>query len=165
MFQNYKVETKLGTVFITPTEAAHLHVHNGGSGVNYEGKITLRGCDYHLSAHAFQWKDGSFRIGREDKPAYENRHTLFLNRVGFAKNSEASESARVKVTEVLTQAVNDWVIANSDKLFAAQTDKLEQAVTAAEADVKVTEEALRNAKSKLRQASEALALHLTARKS
>src|SRR6266481_4781766 len=117
-----KVQTKIGPIFITPTEATHLHVSSRGNG-GAESYLTLRGCEYYVSAHFYAYKDGTFNIGPEFTEAqdsngkhtrptnqYERRQSLYIS------NHAASESARTKLAEVLTEAVTKWVSENTDKL-------------------------------------------------
>ncbi len=113
--------TKLGPIFITPTEATHLHVSSrNGNDRNEGGLLTLRGCEYYVSAHYYRYKDGSFQIGPEfteaqdsngkrmrETNAYERRQSLYIS------NHAASESARNKLAEVLTTAVNECLLSNS----------------------------------------------------
>src|SRR5258708_35329078 len=94
-----KVSTKLGHIFITPTEANHLHVSSRDGNGSTEKYLTLRGCEYYISAHFYLWKGGSFHLGEEARNEYERRQSLYIS------NHGASESARTKLDECLTTAV------------------------------------------------------------
>src|SRR6266436_4016892 len=120
------VPTKLGPIFITPTEANHLHVSSrNGNDRNEGGLLTLRGCEYYVSAHYYRYKDGSFNLGPEEKNSYERRQSLYIS------NHAASESARNKLAEVLTTAVNEWVSANPQVIAVANIEHLQNKVETA----------------------------------
>jgi len=153
-----KVPTKLGSIFITPTEATHLHVssrENGGT----ENFLTLRGCEYYVSAHFYAYKDGTFNIGAEFTEAedsngkhtrptntYERRQSLYIS------NHAASESARNKLAEVLTEAVTKWVSENPETIAAAHIEHLRNKVETAQEEVEKTKKVLREAEADLKSA-------------
>jgi hypothetical protein len=158
-----KVITKLGPIFITPTEANHLHVSSRGNG-GTENYLTLRGCEYYVSAHFYAYQDGTFNIGPEFTEAqdsngkhtrptnntYERRQSLYIS------NHSASESARTKIAEVLTEAVTKWVSENPETIAAAHIEHLHEKVESALADVHKAKEVLNQAETELRTAKQIL---------
>src|SRR5258707_8704617 len=141
------VPTKLGPIFITPTEATHLHVSSrNGNDRTEGGLLTLRGCEYYVSAHFYRYKDGSFQLGPEftetqdsngkrmrETNAYERRQSLYIS------NHAASESARTKLAEALTTAVNEWTAANPQVIAAANLEHLRNKAETAQVEVENAE--------------------------
>ncbi len=145
------VPTKLGPIFITPTEANHLHVSSrNGNDRNEGGLLTLRGCEYYVSAHYYRYKDGSFNLGPEEKNSYERRQSLYIS------NHAASESARNKLAEVLTTAVNEWVSANPQVIAVANIEHLQNKVETARGDIANAKKVLSQAEANLEAAKETL---------
>src|SRR6266478_2807575 len=158
------VPTKLGPIFITPTEATHLHVSSrNGKDRNEGGLLTLRGCEYYVSAHFYRYKDGSFQLGPEfteaqdsngkhEQPTntYERRQSLYIS------NHAASESARNKLAEVLTTAVNEWVSANPQVIAVANIEHLQNKVETARGDIANAKKVLSQAEANLEAAKETL---------
>jgi len=153
-----KIATKLGPIFITPTEATHLHVSSRGNG-GTESYLTLRGCEYYVSAHFYGYKDGTFNIGPEfteaqdsngkhTRPAntYERRQSLYIS------NHAASESARNKLAEVLTEAVTKWVSENPETIAAAHIEHLRNQAETAQEEVEKAKKVLREAEADLKSA-------------
>jgi len=64
-------------------------------------------------------------------------------------DSDASTSARTKLTFVLTTLVNEWVAANPDKLCAANVSDLERKPDNAEKDFREKRAAYRDAEAKM----------------
>src|SRR5258707_13305309 len=112
--RDHRAETTLGPIFIAPSGANHLHVssRNGNDLERTHQYLTLRGCEYYVSAHFYGYKDGTFNIGPEfcEKGvltnAYQRGQSLYIS------NHTASQSARNKLAEVLTEAVTKWVSEN-----------------------------------------------------
>ena len=145
------VPTKLGPIFITPTEATHLHVSSrNGNDRTEGGLLTLRRCEYYVSAHYYRYKDGSFNLGPEEKNTYERRQSLYIS------NHAASESARNKLAEVLTTAVNEWTAANPETIAAANIEHLHNKVEIAQGDVENAKKVLNQAEANLKAAEENL---------
>lgn len=156
------VQTKLGPIFITPTEATHLHVSSRGNG-GTESYLTLRGCEYYVSAHFYAYKDGTFNIGPEFKKldsslgadevptsAYDRRQSLYIS------NHAASESARTKLAVVLTEAVTKWVSENPETIAAAHIEHLRNKVQTAQEEVEKTKKVLTEAEADLKTAEQNL---------
>jgi len=165
MNKEYRAETKLGPIFITPTEANHLHVNsrNGNDLERTHQYLTLRGCDYYISAHFYAYRDGTFNIGpefndenskRQGKDVlaspYDRRQSLYIS------NHAASESARNKLAEVLTTAVNEWASANPQVIAVANIEHLRNKVETAQGEVENAEKVLNQAEANLKAAEETL---------
>jgi hypothetical protein len=166
VIENNKVETKLGPIFITPTDSNHFHVCSRDGNASrdvHSGFLALRGCDYYVSAHYYRWHDEAFHLGYEFKESddsngkrtvptntYERRQSLYIS------NRAASESAHTKIEEVLNAAVNEWATANPDIIEAANLNDLTSKVESAEADVNTAKEALAKAQAALKIAEENL---------
>ena len=155
------VQTKLGPIFITPTEANHIHVTSRHDRNEGSGLLTLRGCEYYISAHFYGYEDGTFNIGpefheensrRQGKPVlanqYDRRQSLYIS------NHAASESARTKLAEVVTEAVTKWVSENPETIAAAHIEYLRNKVESAQSDVHKAKEVLRDAEAELRTAKQ-----------
>ena len=126
-----KLETSIGPIWIVPTEAAHIHASNGSNALNGDRSLphvhtpfTVRGVEITVSAHFYKWSDGKWRIGREESSTYEQRQSLYLSRLGNW-NTPVSESARMKIYDVLTAAVGDWIAGSGAKLQQAEVEHLE----------------------------------------
>ncbi len=151
-----KVSTKLGPIFITPTEANHLHVSSRNGYDREGGLLTLRGCEYYVSAHYYRYKDSSFQLGPEFKEngeptnSYDRRQSLYIS------NHAASESARNKIAEAVTNAVNEWAAANPHVIAAANIEHLRNKIESAQADVDNAKEVLSKAAADLKTAEENL---------
>ncbi len=159
------VPTKLGPIFITPTEANHLHVssRNGNNLARTENYLSLRGCEYYVSAHYYRYKDGSFQLGPEfteaqdsngkrmrETNAYDRRQSLYIS------NHAASESARDKLADVITNAVNEWTAANPQIITAANIEHLKNKIETAQGDVENAKKVLNEAEANLKAAKETL---------
>jgi len=125
--------------------------------------LTLRGCEYYLSAHFYRYKDGSFQLGPEftetqdsngkrmrETNAYERRQSLYIS------NHAASESARTKLADVMTNAVNKWASANPQVIAAANIEHLRNKVETAQGDVENAKKVLNQAEANLEAAKETL---------
>lgn len=163
--RDHHVQTKLGSIFITPTEADHLHVCTR-DGNSPEKFLTWRGCEYYVSAHFYRWTDGSYQLGQEftevqdsngkhTRPAnqYERRQSLYIS------HHAASESARNKLAEMMTDAVNAWTAANPDKLFDAETDHIKDELDSAIADRNKAKNALAEAEDAVEELKAKLTAH------
>lgn len=155
MHKEFKAETKLGPIFITPTEANHLHVCSSAHG-EHRSRLTLRGCDYYISGHFYQYKDATFNIGPEDKNTYERRQALYLSR---ENNVDVSESAYNKLAEVLTEAVTKWVSENTDKLYDAETEHIKDKLDTRIADLNNAEKLVATIKADVKKLKTELEQH------
>jgi hypothetical protein len=123
---------------------------------NEGGLLTLRGCEYYVSAHYYRYKDGSFQLGPEFKEngeptnSYDRRQSLYVS------NHAASESARTKLAEAITNAVNGWATANPQVIAAANIEHLQNKIESAQADVDKAKEVLSKAEADLKTAEKSL---------
>jgi hypothetical protein len=152
-----KVVTSLGPIWIVPTEASHIHASNGSNALNGDRSLphvhtpfTVRGVEICVSAHLYKWRDGKWRIGREESSAYEQRQSLYLSRLGNW-NTEVSESARKKIADIVTAVVGEWVAQSSAKLQQAEVEHLEDEYERAQNDHLEAQKVERAAASILQQ--------------
>jgi hypothetical protein len=105
------LETKFGTVLITPTSGSTLYVHAGSNGRN---DITIRGVAYTASLHLT-------KVGEAFEPLknkYGQISEVYLSRRDNFK--AGSDSARKACIEEFTRAANAWAAANPDALKEAE---------------------------------------------
>lgn len=122
MSQEFKAETKFGTVKVMPTEAKHIYV-SFSSGHRDESLLTVRGIEYSGSAHFYLHAEG-WKIGTPEQPEYQRRSYLYLSRVGSG-NHVASTAAGNAIADELTRVMGEWVAANPQALTLAEVDSLE----------------------------------------
>ena len=135
-----KLETKIGNVWINPTEANHVYIefghhlnveNEGPEPMDRRGPVCVRGIAYAGSIHVYQWSDGSWNIGpeyKEDKYATDGKrlsspsdryHSLYLTRRDkFLEN--ASDAARKTVGEVVLTAFKDWAKSHAEVFNTAE---------------------------------------------
>jgi hypothetical protein len=113
----HKRPTPLGEITITPTEAKHLHVGSDS--------IVVRNILHRISGHLYLWADGSWHVGEERQPDYERSRQMYVSRRDTSHRdtyNDASTAAHTKICEVVTAVVNEWAIATSWALKAAQKE-------------------------------------------
>ena len=109
-----------GTVRVTFTEANHAYVatdHSAGT-----GPVTVRGVQYYIGVHLWKWADGTFHIGEESQNSYERRMHLHVSRTDWGK--PVSESARTKIGQEVTVALNNFYNSNKSVAVDAQREHL-----------------------------------------
>jgi hypothetical protein len=124
-----KVETELGTVWITPTDGEHIYVsltpdrHDEREQANF----TVRGVPLRGSAHFYLHNDAQWKIGRVDENEWQRLyHGMSLERRD-KWDVKATDNARRKVAEVLTAVVRHWTKGNMDALYwAREADRREK---------------------------------------
>ena len=138
----FKIETKLGNVWITATQANHIYV-DFGSNLNVDkegpenfarrGPVTIRGVKYGGSLHLFRWNGasdwtGAFHLGRQSESEWERGRSLYMNRLSAKRyaDSRPSDTARRVAVEVIVPLVNAWVRDNAPVLEAAEREHLQR---------------------------------------
>lgn len=103
------LETPIGAVNFTMTEAAHVYLNSDG---NKGQVVTIRGIPYHVSYHCHlvdgQWTAKDF-------------HDPYLNRKD--KYQDASQAARTTAREVLAKAWAEYLAAHSQLSRQAEQAK------------------------------------------
>lgn len=111
--KSYEVQTKIGTVKVTPTERDHIYVDMP--------EVTVRGVRWRGSIHLYRWSAGCWQYGPESKDNWQRRQYVFITRPSIVYNkSLPSESARKAIIDVIIPAVSEWVAANTDKVEDAE---------------------------------------------
>ena len=121
------LETPLGPVNFTMTEAAHVYLNSDG---NKGQVVTIRGIPYHVSYHC-HLVDGQWTA--------KDYHDPYLNRKD--KYQEASQAARKTAREVLAKAWAEYFAAHSQLSRQAEQAKAAHEVEQLEselADLKAT---------------------------
>lgn len=129
---NYKVETKLGNVWVTPTSAKHIYVdfghnlnveHEGPNGSDRHGPLTIRGVQHTGSMHLYPGEEGTWNIGEPGKNDYERRIYLDMTEWGPGRGmKESSEAARKIVAAVVRLDVQEWARKNPKALQQAELE-------------------------------------------
>ena len=118
--------------------------------------LTLRGCEYYVSAHYYRYKDGSFQLWPEFKENGQPTNTYDRRQSLYVSNHAASESARTKLAEAITNAVNEWATANPQVIAAANIEHLRNKVESAQVDVDNAKDVLSKAEADLNTAEKNL---------
>lgn len=128
----YKLETKLGNVWLHPTQADHIYVDFGHnlnvaeeSATGRHGPLTIRGVVYSGSIHMYLWSDGSWHVGPENaKSDYDRRQSLYMSRYDARTytGSFPTPAARKSVEEIVPPLVNEWAKANPEALKDAEIE-------------------------------------------
>jgi hypothetical protein len=92
------LETPIGTVSFTMTEASHVYLNSDG---NQGQAVTIRGIPYHVSYHC-HLVDGQWTA--------KDWHNPYLDRKD--KYQEASQPARKTAREVLAKAWTEYLVAH-----------------------------------------------------
>jgi len=116
------LETPLGPVNFTMTEAAHVFLHT--ESLNNEA-ITIRGIPYHVSYHC-HLVDGQW--------AAKDYHDPYLSRKDCF-NKEASQAARSTAREVLATAWTEYLAAHLDLSRQAEQAKAAHEVKQLESEL------------------------------
>ena len=116
------LETPLGPVNFTITEAAHVFLHTESR--NNEA-ITIRGIPYHVSYHC-HLVDGQW--------AAKDWHDPYLSRKDCF-NKEASQAARNTAREALAKAWSEYIAAHPKLSRQAEQAKAAQAVKQLESEL------------------------------
>jgi len=133
----FKVQTILGPIYLTPTEANHIYVDLWQENTC----LVVRGVEIGGSIHMYRWADGSWKHGAEfiDRDterktnAYEQRQAVYLKRKDWLsrgnRDDTPSDSAWKLIVATVTAEVNAWAKANEPVLWQAQVDSLESAIS------------------------------------
>jgi hypothetical protein len=127
--KRYKIDTKFGSVYITPTERDHIYVGFGYDSHYEPGEFQIRRVKYCGNMHLYLWHDGKFRIGQEDKDAWSQRQALYMSkRVLDVHKAEPSEAARETVKTEVLPLVLDWIAANVPAILEADREYCENKI-------------------------------------
>lgn len=129
----FKIETKIGNVWITATQGDHIYVDFGSNLVAEEGPencsrrgpVTVRGVKYSGSLHLFLWPaDGSFHLGRQGETSYKCSLALYMSKLSARNYADSypTDAAKRAVVEVVVPLVDAWVKANAPVLEAAERE-------------------------------------------
>lgn len=158
----YNLDTRLGPLQITFTEANHAHIHT------YNDKpVTAFGVQYAASIHVYLWNDGRFHIGPEYRDRYGNgekeltdayyrRDSLYLSRIGNICD-HGTQAAWKRIADAIDEAANNFVVNNPAILREAERVKLFRDVEAAESDAAEKYEAWKVAHNLVVEAKRSLA--------
>jgi hypothetical protein len=130
--ENYTVTSSLGPLELTPTDSGHIHASTARNSVS-----TVRGVDYRVGIHLYIWSDGLFHIGEESKNTYEQRQSLHAVRPYTGTKQDgtpATEPARARIAQVVTDTVKFFVKSCPEALTSAQRLHLEDKMHRAEHD-------------------------------
>jgi len=115
------LETPLGTVNFTMTEASHVYLNSDG---NQGQAVTIRGISYHVSYHVHlvdgQWTAKDF-------------HDPYLSRKDCFK--DASQAARKTAREVLATAWTEYLAAHPELSRRAEQAKAAHEVAQLESEL------------------------------
>lgn len=137
---SYLIQTSLGKVEATPTEAKHIYVSFGSPYDSGEALI-VRGVGIRGSAHFFLWDDGRWEIGNQynnkGQPSvhWERSSSLHLTRVDSFRDGP-SNKAHTVIADVLYAALGKWADSTEGKqaLQVASLLDIEQRLLEAEKD-------------------------------
>ena len=161
----FKVQTLLGPIYLTPTEANHIYVDLWRENTY----LAVRGVEIGGSIHMYRWADGSWKHGpefserngnREPSNAYEQRQAVYLKRRDWLsrgnKDDTPSDSAWKLIVATVTTEVNEWAKANEPVLWQAEVDSMESAINNQKPKIAEAEKALAFEQGRLRQLQEKL---------
>jgi len=115
------LETPIGAVNFTMTEAAHVYLNSDG---NKGQVVTIRGIPYHVSYHC-HLVDGQWNA--------KDYHDPYLNRKD--KYQEASQAARTTAREVLAKAWAEYLAAHPGLSRQAEQSKAAHEVEQLESEL------------------------------
>ena len=124
-----KIETALGDVNYTLTDATHVYL---------TGEIVAFSVGYKFSLHLYRQPDGSW--SKDDKPQQNCFHNLYLSRTDNSMK-DASFAARKKVEEVMVAAwtehvTNDLRIEAEKRHLLDEHDQAEERIKELEAELR-----------------------------
>jgi hypothetical protein len=157
----FKIQTILGPIYLTPTEANHIYVDLWQENTC----LVVRGVEIGGSIHMYRWADGSWKHGPEfleghQNPtnAYEQRQAVYLKRKDWLsrgnRDDTPSDWAWKLIVATVTTEVNAWAKANEPVLWQAQVDSLESAISNQKPKIAEAEKALAFEQGRLRQLQE-----------
>jgi hypothetical protein len=130
---SFNLTTPFGIVALKPTNNDHIYIELApvspdldAHGHRYAQPFTVRGVSYHGGIHVYRWADGSFHLGPEAAPSYDQRQSLYLRRHNPSNpsNDRASDSAERTILQTLLPAANAWAAANPYALDAAEQERI-----------------------------------------
>ena len=128
------LETPLGFVQMHWTDRDHVYVDAG----NGRPGVTVRGAEWPFSLHLHDYEgNGVFEPARRDSSGYVEMdpRALYCSKWEGAKNREAPRTTRAKIVEVVTGAVNDWLVLNRAVREQAQREYVEQQVESLDREI------------------------------
>lgn len=147
----FRIDSKYGTLELTPTEETHIYVELGRSSETKIGNETtvmlgycVRGVAYSGGLHMYRHSDLNWHLGPEFKEdrgevrpitSYEARQHAWIKRCDWLKrdinHDGPSDSARNAMIENITKVVNEWAKNNEYALFIAHCKHLESVIDSA----------------------------------
>lgn len=115
------LDTPIGTVNFTMTEASHVYLNSDG---NHGQAVTIRGIPYHVGYHC-HLVDGKWTA--------KDYHDPYLNRKDCYK--EASQAARNTAREVLAKAWTEYLAAHPELSRQAEQAKAAHEVAQLESEL------------------------------
>lgn len=117
--------TKYGLIDIKPTQSNHVYVCTEGDEDRW---LTVRRVKYAGSFHLYRWHDGLFHVGEQSKGEYRRKlYSVFLKHSDWLErkstDSPSDLTRDILVVEV-ERVVNEWVKANPQAMYDAQTKHL-----------------------------------------
>jgi hypothetical protein len=158
----FKVQTILGPIYLTPTEANHIYVDLWQENTC----LVVRCVEIGGSIHMYRWADGSWKHGPDlvdGKPsnAYQQDQAVYLKRKDWLSRPHGqdtpSNSAWNLIVATVTAEVNAWAKANEPVLWQAQVDSLESAISNQKGKLAEAQRDFDREQARLRQLQEKLA--------
>jgi hypothetical protein len=128
MGNKYKVTAPGIVAELQPTDANHIYFdanHHSGMGRGFPTAhyIEIRGITYGISAHFYKWADGTWNHGQEEDSYGVRLYGLYMSRAG---RKDASDAARLKAIEIMTEIVRKWASENPDAFVAAEREAVKE---------------------------------------
>ena len=92
-----------------------------------QGSIVIRGINHEFYAHLYLWKDGLWRLGDEQAPAYQRHHALHMYRVN-STTREATEAARKVAWAELEPALAKWAKEHPSEISTANAAEAAESI-------------------------------------